>query len=132
MFLMLDVNVNNMASNSTPANVSYLLPFMNETNYHRQCSVDDATNQWELENCWIGDGKVQLPDLDTESPLVINMLNSWVKNLAGEYNVDGLRIASANNVRKDFWPAFAANASVFTIGEVISNDTSYSANYTSK
>ncbi|KAL5520212.1 hypothetical protein ACEPAG_9425 [Sanghuangporus baumii] len=131
MYLMLDVNVNHMGSNSTPANVSWLLPFMNETNYHYQCSIDDWTNQWEVENCWLGDNNIQLPDLNTENQTVVDMLNTWINQTVDTFNMDGLRIHAARHVRKDFWTAFTANASVFALGEVNSNDLDYTADYTS-
>ncbi|EJD05256.1 alpha-amylase [Fomitiporia mediterranea MF3/22] len=130
MYLMLDVNVNHMGSNSTPANVSWLLPFMNESNYHQQCSIDDQNNQWQLENCWLNSGQVLLPDINTENQTIVDMLNTWVNYTVDRFNFDGIRINAAKHVRKDFWPAFAANASVFTLGEVMSNDTDYTANYT--
>lgn len=131
MYLMLDVNVNHMGSNSTPANVSWLLPFMNETNYHEQCWIDNWNDQWQLENCWLNNGQVQLPDINTENQTIVDMLNMWVNNTVSKFNIDGVRLEAAKHIRKDFWPAFAANASVFTIGEVVSDDTDYTADYTS-
>lgn len=130
MFLMMDFNVNNMAANQTPANVSWLNPFMNETNYHRQCPINNATDQWETENCWLTDGDVLLPDLDTENQTIADMLYDYINVTAGRYNIDGMRIDKANYIRKDFWPGFVSNASVFSMGEVKTNDTDYAAGYT--
>jgi alpha-amylase len=45
------------------------------------------------------------------------------------YSVDGVRIDTVKHVRKDFWPAFANAAGVFTLGEVLEGTTSYVAEY---
>ena len=60
----------------------------------------------------------------------MSTMNSWVKGLVSDYNADGVRIDTVKHVRKDFWPAFASSAGTFTIGEVLSNETSYVAPYT--
>ena len=133
MMLMLDINVNYMGANSTPANVSYLLPFDNATqDFHTQCAITDEMNQQQVENCWLsyGNNNFSLPDINTENQTVVDMLNVWVNKTIGKYNIDGIRLEAAKNVPQVFWPAFAANASVFTIGEVVSDSTDYAQNYT--
>ncbi len=132
MYLMLDVNVNNMASNSSVANVSWLYPFMNQSNFHQRCTIDDPSDQTQVEQCWPGDSAVPLPDLNTENSTIVDMLYTWVGDLVNTYNVDGLRVDKAKHVRKDFWPGFAKSAGTFTLGEVNSSDVSYVAPYTSK
>lgn len=130
MYLMMDFNVNNMAANQTPVNVSWLNPFMNDTNYHRQCPIYNATDQWEIENCWLNDGQVLLPDINTENQTIADMLYDYVKVTSERYNIDGMRLDKANNIRTDFWPPLIANASVFSMGNVFTNDTDYAAGYT--
>jgi len=127
---MLDVNVNNMASNSSVANVSWLYPFMNQSNFHQRCTIDDPSDQTQVEQCWPGDSAVPLPDLNTENSTIVDMLYTWVGDLVNTYNVDGLRVDKAKHVRKDFWPGFAKSAGTFTLGEVNSSDVSYVAPYT--
>jgi alpha-amylase len=56
--------------------------------------------------------------------------NAWIKNLTSFYNIDGIRIDTVKHVRKDFWPAFVKNSGVFSIGEVLSNETDYTGDYT--
>ena len=43
-------------------------------------------------NCWLGDEKVALPDLDTQDPEVQARYGDWIENLVKEYSIDGLRI----------------------------------------
>ncbi len=57
-------------------------------------------------------------DIDTENSTVVQEWNSWVTSFVNTYSVDGLRIDTVKHIRKDFWPAFASAAGVFTIGEV--------------
>lgn len=133
MLLMLDINVNYMGANSTPANVSYLWPLNNATeDFHTQCAITDETDQQQVENCWLsyGNNNFSLPDINTENQTVVDMLNMWINSTVGKYNIDGIRLEAAKNVPQAFWPAFAANASVFTIGEVVSDSIDYAQNYT--
>ena len=71
-----------------------------------------------------------LPDLNTEDPTVIGKLLDWVHKLVEDYGVDGLRIDTVKHIRKDFWPEFSKAAGVFTLGEVLINDTDYASQYT--
>ena len=43
-------------------------------------------------DCWLGDEKVPLPDLDTQDPEVQAGYGDWIENLVKEYSIDGLRI----------------------------------------
>lgn len=43
-------------------------------------------------NCWLGDEKVPLPDLNTQDSRVQDGYADWIKNLVQEYSIDGLRI----------------------------------------
>ena len=43
-------------------------------------------------NCWLGDEKVPLPDLNTQDPQVQAGYEDWIQNLVQEYSIDGLRI----------------------------------------
>jgi alpha-amylase len=67
----------------------------------------------------VGDNVLPLPDLNTEDPMVVETLNTWVKWLVDEFNVDGLRIDTVKHIRKDFWPGFVQTSGVFTLGEVM-------------
>ncbi|KAI0713053.1 glycoside hydrolase family 13 protein [Cerioporus squamosus] len=130
MYLMVDVVVNHMVSSSDPPDYSNFSPFSTESNFHPECFITDYTNQTDVEQCWLGDTKVPLADLNTEDDDVVSKMNSWIKGLVSDYSVDGVRIDTVKHVRKDFWPDFVSSAGVFTIGEVLHEDPSYLAPYT--
>ena len=130
---MLDIVVNHLAAPGSKLN--FPKPFDNESFFHKRCFVADSTdtrNQTAVEQCWLGDPKLPLPDLDTENPYVVEKLNEWILKLVQDYDVDGLRIDTAKHIRKDFWPNFVKSAGVFTLGEILTNDTNYAAPYTGK
>jgi alpha-amylase len=135
MFLMLDVVVNHVAAPALPGHSNFSLkdfyhPFTDETYFHKQCLIDSSVDQTIVEQCWLGDESLPLPDLNTEDDRVVQILNDWVKNIVQEYAVDGLRIDTVKHIRKDFWPTWAQSSGVFTMGEVLANDTDYAAPYT--
>lgn len=59
--------------------------------YHPYCPIQWGDIQSE-KNCWLGDEKVPLPDVDTQNPKVVSAYTEWVKDFVQEYNIDGLRI----------------------------------------
>ena len=134
MYLMFDVVVNHMASPDPTVNfANFSPPFSNSSSFHPLCWVDEspgANNQTNIEQCWLGDQTLPLPDLNTENPTVVSKLLDWIQKLVHGYGADGLRIDTVKHVRKDFWPDFAKAAGVFTIGEVLVNDTAYASQYT--
>ncbi|KAH0584101.1 hypothetical protein H2248_009671 [Termitomyces sp. 'cryptogamus'] len=121
MYLMIDIVVNNvMATSTTPDYSSYF--FSDKSYYHPYCPVDWGNTTSE-ENCWLGDQKVALPDLDTRNAAVIKHYGEWIQNLVQEYSIDGLRIDAAKHVQMDFWPTFCAKAGVFCMGEVFGDNS---------
>jgi alpha-amylase len=100
---------------------SQIVPFNSSSFYHQPCQITQPNNQTNIEDCSVGDNVLPLPDLNTEDPKVVMMLNAWVKNLVNEYDVDGLRVDTVKHIRKDFWPDFVQAAGVFTLGEVKSS-----------
>jgi alpha-amylase len=133
---MTDVVVNHMAAPSPNFTfASFPQPFNNASSFHRRCFVaesPDPTNQTAVEQCWLGDAKTPLPDLNTEDSTVVKKLLDWVHKLVQDYGVDGLRIDTVKHIRKDFWPEFCNEAGVFTLGEVFINETDYAVPYTGK
>jgi len=85
--------------------------------YHSYCPIEWGNTTSE-QNCWLGDKKVPLPDVDTTNPTVIAQYGDWIQNLVKEYDIDGLRIDAAKHIQTDFWPQFCAKAGVFCMGEV--------------
>ncbi|KAH9856074.1 glycoside hydrolase family 13 protein [Lenzites betulinus] len=130
MYLMVDVVVNHMAGTADPPNYSAFQPFSSQSDFHSECFVSNYDNQTEVEQCWLGDKNVPLVDINTEDDGVVSTMNNWISTLVSNYSVDGIRIDTVKHVRKDFWPDFAKSAGVFTIGEVLNNETSYVSAYT--
>ncbi|KAF8332149.1 glycoside hydrolase family 13 protein [Amanita rubescens] len=136
MYLMIDIVVNHCASTyvklqdgSQSIDYSVISPFNTSTFYHDPCQITQPNNQTNVEYCSVGDNVLPLPDLNTEDPTVVETLNTWVKWLVDEFNVDGLRIDTVKHVRKDFWPGFVQTSGVFTLGEVLSDSPDYVAPY---
>ena len=65
-----------------------------KTQYHPYCPVD-WNNLTSIQNCWLGDTTVPLPDVNTQDPTVASTYGSWIQNLVQEYGIDGLRIDGA-------------------------------------
>ena len=134
MYLMLDVVVNHMAVPSPHFNFTcFPHPFNVSSSFHRRCFVaesPDPSNQTAVEQCWLGDTKMPLPDLNTEDSAIVGKLLDWGHKLVQDYGADGLRIDTVKHIRKDFWPEFSKAVGVFTLGEVLINDTDYAAQYT--
>ncbi|EIW57027.1 glycoside hydrolase family 13 protein [Trametes versicolor FP-101664 SS1] len=130
MYLMVDVVVNHMVGTADPPNFSAFQPFSSQSDFHSECFVSNYDNQTEVEQCWLGDKNVPLVDINTEDNDVVTTMNNWISTLVSNYSVDGVRIDTVKHVRKDFWPDFAKSAGVFTIGEVLNNETSYVSAYT--
>ncbi|KAJ7473969.1 glycoside hydrolase family 13 protein [Mycena latifolia] len=139
MYLMLDVVINHYAGVPTNTTVSLsglftfdfasLLPLGTEADFHSQCFISDYTNQTDVEQCWLGDQKLPLPDVDTEDATIVATLNTWIKDTVAEYGIDGVRIDTVKHIRHDFWSDFTASAGVFTLGEVLSDNATYAASY---
>ncbi|KAI0055861.1 alpha-amylase [Artomyces pyxidatus] len=131
MYLMLDVVVNHMASPTMPPDFNnFYHPFTDQSYFHKQCFVGESLDETTIEQCWLGDPSLPLPDLNTENSTVVNMLQTWIHDLVQTYGVDGLRIDTVKHIRKDFWPAWVQSAGVFTMGEVLINDTDFAAPFT--
>lgn len=101
-----------------------------------------------MEDCWLGDTTVSLPDLNTESESVQNIWYNWVGSLVSNYSskqpidsfgtnfwlivndkVDGLRIDTVKHVQKAFWPGYNKAAGVYCVGEVFDGDATYTCPY---
>ncbi|QRV74917.1 alpha-amylase [Ceratobasidium sp. AG-Ba] len=127
MFLMVDIVVNNVVATTTRPDLSKFF-FKDPLQYHPYCPID-YQNQTSIEQCWMGDEKVALVDVNTEDETVVLKYYEWITNLVQEYSIDGLRIDAAKHVRHDFWSGFCGAAGVFCIGEVYGPDIQTSASY---
>ncbi|KDQ60585.1 glycoside hydrolase family 13 protein [Jaapia argillacea MUCL 33604] len=120
MYLMVDIVVNNVMSTTQSLNLSsYFFQMQNE--YHPYCPVD-YSNLTSEQNCWLGDTKVYLPDVNTQDATVVDAYGTWIQQLVQTFNIDGLRLDAAKHVNADFWPGFCGKAGVFCMGEVYDGD----------
>ncbi|EAW10463.1 alpha-amylase [Aspergillus clavatus NRRL 1] len=131
MYLMVDVVANHMgyAGAGNSVNYSVFNPFNSQEYFHSYCPVTDYKNQKQVEDCWLGDNTVSLPDLDTTKDEVKKIWYDWVGSLVSNYSIDGLRIDTVKHVQKDFWPGYNHAAGVYCIGEVFDGDPSYTCAY---
>jgi len=127
MYLMVDIVANNvMATSITPDYSTYM--FKEPSQYHPYCPID-WNNLTSIQNCWLGDTKVALPDLNTQDPTVASTYGSWISNLVNDYGIDGLRIDAAKHVQASFWTSFCKSAGVFCLGEVFGSDIILTSSY---
>ncbi|KAI4186351.1 MAG: hypothetical protein L6R41_003547 [Letrouitia leprolyta] len=115
MYLMIDVVVNHNGWSGTSSTVNY--------------SDDYLHNQTAVEQCWLGNDIVSLPDVNTTDPFVIQTYNSWIKSVTSVFAVDGLRIDTVKHVEKPFWPSFRSAAGIYSMGEVLDGDVNYTCSY---
>ncbi|KAK4991794.1 hypothetical protein LTR50_001611 [Elasticomyces elasticus] len=130
MYLMVDivVNHNGWAGSSSSVNYGSFNPFNSASYYHQYCTID-YNNQTSIEDCWLGDSNVELPDLKTESTAVASGYQTWIKKLVSDYSIDGLRIDTAKHVHNTFWSGFSSAAGVFMTGEVYDGNPSNTCSY---
>lgn len=127
MFLMVDVVVNNVMALNTDPDLSTFM-FKEKSQYHPYCPIQWGNASSE-QNCWLGDTKVTLPDVNTKDPAVVSAYTTWIKALVQEFKIDGLRIDAAKHVNMDFWPQFCGAAGVYCIGEVFDADAGQALQY---
>ena len=119
---MVDVVANHMGYGAIADNRP--TPLNQASAYHSACDID-YSNQTSVEECRI----VNLPDINTQSPEIRTLLNTWVKWLVTEYSFDGVRIDTVKHVEKEFWPGFSSAIGAYSIGEVFDGNPTYLAGY---
>ncbi|WWD19067.1 hypothetical protein CI109_103525 [Kwoniella shandongensis] len=131
MYLMVDVVVNHVAATSSAdfAPSAAYGPFSAQDDFHPFCWITDYTNQTQVEECWLGDSAVALPDLNTESATVKQFWNTWITQLVSNYTLDAVRIDTVKHISQSFWPDFVNAAGVFNQGEVLNGDATYVGPY---
>ena len=127
---MVDIVVNHLVSKDPPPSFSAFNPFNEASDFHPRCNITDYNNQTQVEQCWLGDDNLALADVNTEDNNIVETYNNWIKALVKNNTIDGIRIDTVKHVRKDFWPNFASSSGVYTIGEILHNETDYVADYT--
>ncbi|KAI4282888.1 MAG: hypothetical protein L6R38_002609 [Xanthoria sp. 2 TBL-2021] len=134
MSLMVDVVVNHFgwAGNDSNLDYSKMYPFDDRKHYHPYCNItsqDYLSNQTAVEQCWLGDDVVSLPDIDTTSTFVRETYDQWIDSFVSVFGIDGLRIDTVKHVEKTFWSDFKSAAGVYTLGEVFDGDVAYTCPY---
>ncbi|PSK58668.1 Alpha-amylase A type-3 [Elsinoe australis] len=132
MYLMVDIVVNHNGWNGAPSTVDYssFKPFNSPDDYHSYCTID-YNNSTSIQDCWLGDTQVPLPDLKTESPTVASGYQTWISQLVSNYSIDGLRLDTALQVNPTFWSPFHSSAGIFMTGELYNGDPTYVCPYQS-
>ncbi|KAG8844231.1 hypothetical protein FRB96_003235 [Tulasnella sp. 330] len=141
MYLMFDLVLNHVAyalpTNTTnlstfgPSLAGNYTPYNTAAEYHNFCFITDYNNQTDVEQCWLGDTNVALPDLNTEDPDVVNGHVSWVSNLIKTYGVDGIRLDTVKHIHQSFYPGFLSGiGGLYSLGEVLDGFANYTGPYT--
>ena len=128
---MVDVVVNHNSWNGPPSSVNYtaFYPFNDQSHFHPFCEVD-YSNATSVQECWLGDTNVPLPDLKTESSTVVSGYQTWINQLMSNYSIDGLRLDTVLQVDQAFWQPFSqAAGGPYMVGEVYDEDISTVCNY---
>ncbi|KAJ7139401.1 glycoside hydrolase family 13 protein [Mycena epipterygia] len=128
MFIMLDVAINHYANQGETIKYSNFVPFNHSSYFHPKCDIDWG-NQTSIEVCWMGNGYVSLPDIDTENPFVVATLKAYIRSLVTKYGIDGLRLDASRNIRKPFWTEICDAANVYCQGEVWVGDPEFICPY---
>jgi alpha-amylase len=124
IWVMLDVVANHSSYYALP-DFSNIYPFNQSSDYHPYCTINNWSDQWQIENCWAWG----LPDHDQGNQYVRNYLLNWVHDVVQTYNFDGIRIDTVQEVPRDFWQEYNPASGVFQMGECYNEDPSYVGYY---
>lgn len=85
---MVDVVANHNVWDGSGDSVDYsqFNPFNSEDQYHSYCLIQDYEDQTQVEECWLGDDTLPLPDLKTEDEAVASEYQSWISGLVSNYS----------------------------------------------
>lgn len=130
MYLMADVvlNHNGWPGEASTVDYSQFNPFNSAEYYHEPCEIN-YDDQDSIEDCWLSVAANALPDLRTEDPGVAEKYNAWIKELVGNYSIDGLRIDTVKHVDKAATSSFNEAAGVYAVGEIFHGDPAYTCPY---
>lgn len=108
MFLMVDVVINHFGSVDAYPDVDFssYYPFNSSSYFHPYCVITDYSNTTitAIENCWLTS---YLPDVATEQTDIQAMYADWIQWLIAEYDIDGLRLDTVEQVEPDALEAFS-------------------------
>eukprot|EP00343_Euplotes_focardii_P004097 CAMPEP_0205815078 /NCGR_PEP_ID=MMETSP0205-20121125/20537_1 /ASSEMBLY_ACC=CAM_ASM_000278 /TAXON_ID=36767 /ORGANISM="Euplotes focardii, Strain TN1" /LENGTH=393 /DNA_ID=CAMNT_0053100407 /DNA_START=138 /DNA_END=1316 /DNA_ORIENTATION=- len=123
MWLMLDVVANHVAY--IDMEFEKVSPFNKEEHYHTKCQINNWEDENEVEYCRLSN----LPDLNQDNSFVRENLINWVKWVIKEFDVDGLRIDTVPEVKRQFWKEYTEAADCYAVGEIFNSNVDYLASY---
>jgi alpha-amylase len=123
MWLMLDVVANHVAY--IDMDFEKVSPFNKAEYYHDKCQINNWNDLNEVEQCRLSN----LPDLNQDNDFVRSALKDWVKWVLSEFDIDGLRIDTIPEVKREFWKEYTDAADCYAVGEVFNSDMGYLASY---
>lgn len=105
MYLMVDVVINHFGSADAYPDVDWssYYPFNDSKYFHPYCT-EDYTNTTSIEQCWLTD---TLPDVNTERDDVQAAYADWIQWLIKEYDIDGLRLDTVEQIDTGALEAFS-------------------------
>jgi alpha-amylase len=123
IWMMVDVVANHVG----PVDMDFgqVHPFDKSEYYHDKCQINNWNDEHEVEFCRLAD----LPDLNQDNNDVRTELKNWISDLVTKYDVDGLRVDTIPEVKREFWDEFTAAAGCYLVGEVFNGDMDYVASY---
>lgn len=65
---------------------SVFTPFSSSSYFHPYCLISNYDDQSNVEDCWLGDTTVSLPDLDTTQSSVQTLWYNWIGDLVSNYS----------------------------------------------
>lgn len=105
MYLMVDVVINHFGSDEPYPNITFssYYPFNSTSYFHPYC-VEQYDNTTSIEDCWLSS---YLPDVATERTDIQETYANWIQWLIAEYNIDGLRLDTVEQLGTGALNAFS-------------------------
>lgn len=105
MYLMVDVVINHFGSYNAYPDIDYssYYPFNSSDYFHPYC-LENYGNTSSVELCWLTS---YLPDVATERTDIQAMYADWIQWLIAEYNIDGLRLDTVEQIDPGALVAFS-------------------------
>eukprot|EP00121_Abeoforma_whisleri_P012120 Awhi_evm1s11186 len=126
IWVMVDVVGNHMGNQpGGSGDFSKFIPFNKTEHFHDDCAITDWNDDISVEHCRLSG----LPDLNQDHPFVRQALKDWIRNLVNKYKIDGLRVDTVPEVKRQFWQEFVHYGGVYAIGEYFNGDMKRVAEY---
>jgi len=123
MWIMLDVVANHVAF--IDMDFEKVSPFNKAEYYHDKCQIENWDDEYEVEHCRLSN----LPDLNQDNEFVRSTLKKWIKDTVTNYDIDGIRIDTVPEVKREFWSEYTKEAGCYAVGEVFNSNIDYLSSY---